>query len=607
MKRFHIVRWRYLAALWVAGAAALATATWICFHLGLASATSGCVYLVIIVLLSLMDSFASSAVFSIIAVACLDYFFIPPLFAFEVASGRDLTTLFAFLMTSLVITSLVRRLRQLGQAHREQAELLDLSRDSVLVRDLNNVITYWNRGGEELYGWKRQEAVGKITHQLLQTMFPAPLEAISEEFFRSGRWEGELIHTRRDGTQVTVASRWSLQRDKDGKPIGTLETNSDITQRKQAEESLRRIQESYLTEAQQLSHTGSFGWKVSNGQIFWSDEGYRIFGFEAKTSPSIDLVLARTHPDDRARVGAVVEGAANDGQDFDLEHRLLMPDGSVKHIRVVARAMRDVVDNVDFVGAVMDVTQIRRAELELHSTRTELAHVMRVTSLGELTASIAHEVNQPLGAIVANAEACLGWLDRESPDVNEARAAIGSIARDGHRAGEVIRRVRALVKKTDAQMVSLQINEIVREAADFVQQELLSSEVSLRLDLGSDLAVVRGDRIQLQQVLLNLISNGIEAMQPITGRLRQLSVRSERDGSKLLRVTVTDVGTGVASENASKIFEPFVTTKGAGMGIGLSICRSIIEAHGGRIWASGNQPHGACIQFTLPAYLGDLA
>jgi C4-dicarboxylate-specific signal transduction histidine kinase len=166
--------------------------------------------------------------------------------------------------------------------------------------------------------------------------------------------------------------------------------------------------------------------------------------------------------------------------------------------------------------------------------------------------------------------------------------------------------VRALIKKTDAQMVSLQINEIVREAADFVQQELLSSQVSLRLELGSDLAAVQGDRIQLQQVLLNLISNGIEAMQPIMSRPRQLFIRSERDGAKLVRVTVTDVGTGVASENASKIFEPFVTTKGTGMGIGLSICRSIIEAHGGRIWASGNEPHGAAIQFTLPAYFGDL-
>jgi C4-dicarboxylate-specific signal transduction histidine kinase len=269
--------------------------------------------------------------------------------------------------------------------------------------------------------------------------------------------------------------------------------------------------------------------------------------------------------------------------------------------------MPDQLASVDFVGAVMDVTALRRAELELHTTRTELAHVMRVTSLGELTASIAHEVNQPLGAIVANAEASLGWLDRENPDVNEARAAIARIARDGHRAGEVIRRVRALVKKTDAQMVSLQINEIVREAADFVQQELASSQVSLRLDLGVDLMAIHGDRIQLQQVLLNLISNGIEAMQVVLDRPRELVIRSERDGAKQVRVTVTDCGTGLSAENASKIFEPFVTTKGTGMGMGLSICRSIIDAHGGRIWASVSEPYGAAIQFTLPAHLGEAA
>ncbi len=192
MKRTHVGRFRYLLALLVSGAAALSLVTWACFRLGLSSATAACVYLVIIVLLSLMDSFVSSIIFSVIAVGCLDFFFIPPIFAFEVANPQDLTTLSAFLITSLVITSLVRRLRRLGQAHRDQARLLDLARDSVLVRDLENVITYWNRGGEELYGWRREEAVGKVTHQLLQTIFPAPPERITEELFRSGRWEGEL-------------------------------------------------------------------------------------------------------------------------------------------------------------------------------------------------------------------------------------------------------------------------------------------------------------------------------------------------------------------------------------------------------------------------------
>jgi PAS domain S-box-containing protein len=602
MKRSHVALFRYLSALWVSGAVALALATWACFLLGLSSATAACVYLVIIVLLSLMDSFVTAVIFPAIAVGCLDFFFIKPLFAFEVANPQDLTTLSAFLITSIVITSLVRRLRRLGQAHREQARLLDLTRDSVLVRDLENVITYWNRGGEELYGWKEEEAVGKVAHQLLQTIFPAPLELMTEELFRSGHWEGELLHTRRDGIQLIVSSRWSVQRGDEGQPIGTLETNNDITERKRVEDTLRRVQETYLAEAQQLSHTGSFGWKVSSGEIFWSEEGYRIFGFDSTTRPSIELVLARVHPDDYALVRRVIDRAENDRQDFAFEHRLRLPGGTVKHVRVVARAMRSETDNVDFVGAVMDVTSIRLAELELQSTRTELAHVMRVTSLGELTASIAHEVNQPLGAVVANAEACLGWLDRASPDLNEAHAAIERIVRDGHRAGEVIRRVRALIKRTDTQMVPLDVNEIVSEAMNIVEHELLRHRVSQRMELSRDLPVVLGDRIQLQQVLLNLIINGIEAMQSITERRRELVIRSEQDETHQVQVTVMDCGIGLSGESAHRIFDAFITTKSSGMGMGLSICRSIIQAHGGRIWACTNEPFGAAVQFTLPLH-----
>jgi PAS domain S-box-containing protein len=602
MKRSQISRFQYLSAVLFSGTAALALATWACFRLGLSAATTACVYLVIIVLLSLMDSFVWSVIFCIIVVGCFDFFFLPPPFAFQVSTAQDLTTLAAFLITSIVITSLVRRLRRLGQAYRDQARLLDLTRDSVLVRDLESVITYWNRGGEELYGWKKEEAIGKVSHQLLQTIFPAPLERITEELFRSGRWEGELLRTRRDGTQVTVASRWSIQLDDDGQPIGTLETNNDITERKRAQDALHRIQETYLAEAQQLSHTGSFGWNVSNGEIYCSEEGFRIFGFDAKVRPSIELVLARVHPDDLAIVQRVVDRAANARQDFDFEHRLRLPDGTVKHVRVVARAMRSELSNVDFVGAVMDVTSIRLAELELQNTRTELAHVMRVTSLGELTASIAHEVNQPLGAVVANAKACLGWLDREIPDLKEVHAAIERIVRDGHRAGEVIRRVRALIKKADTQMVPLDVNEIVTEAMNMVGHELRRYRVSRRLELLSDLPLVLGDRIQLQQVLLNLIVNGIEAMQPITDRQRQLVVRSERAEPQQVRVTVMDCGTGLSSESAQRIFDAFVTTKASGMGMGLSICRSIIQAHGGRISASPNEPHGAAVQFTLPVH-----
>jgi C4-dicarboxylate-specific signal transduction histidine kinase len=310
----------------------------------------------------------------------------------------------------------------------------------------------------------------------------------------------------------------------------------------------------------------------------------------------------RVHPEDVAGFRHVVERAAHNGQDFAHEYRLRMPDGRVKHIHVVAHAMGHETGGVDFVGAVMDVTAIRLAEMELHKTRSELAHVTRMTSLGELTASIAHEVNQPLGAVVTNAEAGLSWLDHQSPNMMEAHCALERIVRDGNRAGEVIRRVRTLAKKTDIQMAPLELNEVVSEALAWMQHELLSYRVSMRMDLASALPLILADRVQLQQVILNLVLNGIEAMQSITDRARQLMIRSERHDPQHVRVTVTDCGVGFCAEDAERLFNSFFTTKSSGMGIGLSICRSIIHAHGGRIWATANVPHGATIQFTLPSH-----
>ena len=250
----------------------------------------------------------------------------------------------------------------------------------------------------------------------------------------------------------------------------------------------------------------------------------------------------------------------------------------------------------------MDVTAIRLAELELHKTRTDLTHVMRVTSLGELTASIAHEVNQPLGAVMFNAEACQSWLDGDPPNMNEAHAALERIVRDSTRAGEVIRRIRLLAKKTDTKMAPLDLNELLSETLTFAQHELLSARVALRMEYASALPVILADKVQLQQVILNLVINGIEAMQPITDRPRELLIRTEQDDARQARVTVTDCGVGFSADSADRLFNTFFTTKPSGMGMGLSICRSIIELHGGRIWTASNVPHGATIQFTLPLH-----
>jgi C4-dicarboxylate-specific signal transduction histidine kinase len=243
----------------------------------------------------------------------------------------------------------------------------------------------------------------------------------------------------------------------------------------------------------------------------------------------------------------------------------------------------------------------KRAEEALHKTQTELAHVARMTTLGELTASIAHEVNQPLAAIVTNGDVCMRWLDREVPDLAEVRGALDDMISNGRRASEIIYRLRALSRRTEIQKAALDINDAIREVIPLLQHEVLSHRVSLRLELALTLPAVLGDRVQLQQVIINLIVNGMEAMAPVTDRSRELVVRSQLDASGEVLIAVEDSGIGIDPENAKRLFNAFFTTKPSGMGMGLSICRSIIENHDGRLWASRNAGHGATFQFALPS------
>ncbi|HEY4048727.1 MAG TPA: ATP-binding protein, partial [Acidobacteriaceae bacterium] len=527
--------------------------------------------------------------------------------------------------------------------------------------------------------------------------------------------------------------------------------------------------EAYLSEAQRLSHTGSFGWRVSTGETIWSEETFRIFQCDPSTRPTAELVLQRVHPEDAGFVKDTIERASRDGKDFDHEYRLVMPDGTVKHVHVVAHAERDESGELEFVGAVMDTTERKRAEglrdgesriLEMiardspleetleklvrvvetqfagllssvllldedgqhvrhgaapslpkpyieaidgicigpkagscgtamyrresvvvtdilqdslweayrgvaqpygfracwstpilaHSGKvlgsfamyyreprnpspaetralemathlagiaierklareerqrlrhaeSDLAHIHRVTTMGELTASLAHEVCQPITAAVTDANTCLLWLTRDQPDLEEARAAALRIVKDGTLAGEIINRIRQLFKKSTPQYKVVDVNEVIGEMIVLLRGETTRYSISVRTELAADLPQVMGDRVQLQQVLMNLMINSIDAMKDADGT-RELTIKSQRADNEEVAVSVTDSGVGLPSQQAEQIFNAFFTTKPHGTGMGLRISRSIIDSHGGRLWAADNSPRGASFYFTLPA------
>jgi PAS domain S-box-containing protein len=805
--------------------------------------------------------------------------------------------------------------RRRGEADlREQAALLNLTHDTVLVMDMEGVIKYWNRGAEMRYGWTADQAVGRVVHDLLKTVFPAPLDEIKAKVTRTGRWEGELLHTKKDGSQLVAASRWSLERGKRGEPVAILETNNDITERKRAEETLCRLNrelraisdcnqtllratdeqtlldkicrivceeagyrmawvgyaehdeaksvrpvawtgaeegylanlgitwadtergrgptgtairsgkscciqdfaadplpapwresalqrdlrsgialplqdehahafgsltiysaqpntftpeeirlleelaadlafgivtlrsratrkqaeqalrqsEAYLAEAQRLSHTGSWALDASTREYsYWSDEMFRIFGADPHGGiPIREAMGRRIHPEDASRATAGFEKSLREKVDTSNEYRFVLPDGTIKHIQSIRHpVLNDAGDVVQLVGTFLDITERKaaeealregerrfrtfvdhagdalfvqdleegtivdvnrqaceslgytrqeligntavafhldsdRAEMEsvaeraaagetvvdthchrrkdgsvfpveantsyfwyggrrflLHVSRditdrvqaeeqrdklrqleADLAHIDRVSILGELTASIAHEVNQPLSGIVSNGSACLRWLARDVPNLEEAREAVRRIVRDGKRAGEIIARIRALTKKAVASGEKLNLNETIQEVLALVGDEAKRNTVVIRTRFGDDVFPVHGDQVQLQQVVLNLAMNAIEAMSKVGDRARELVITTRNIDPDQVQVTVEDSGIGIDPQVIDRIFDSFYTTKAGGMGMGLSISRSILQAHGGRLWATAKDGAGTVFHFTLPKY-----
>ena len=398
--------------------------------------------------------------------------------------------------------------------------------------------------------------------------------------------------------------RWFLFRvdplhDEQGGIIKWYGVNTDIEDREQAERALKRS-ETFLAEGQRISATGSFSWQLDTDEFTFSDELRRLFEFEADEVVTLARIADRVHPDDHALLAENVAIVRTGFDNPEYEIRMQLPDGRIKYMRVLGRAFRQPDGSLECLGAVQDITQRKIAEDGLHQVRSELAHVTRVLSFNALTASIAHEINQPLSGILTNASACVRLLAAEPPKIDSAIETARRTIRDGNRAAEIVLRLRKLYSKETERADDVDINHAAAEVVALAASDLQRKRVMIRTDFTHDLPAVAGDRVQLQQVILNMLTNAADAMSGIQDRDRAVTIRTARVGDDIC-LSVHDVGTGLGEQNPENLFQPFFTTKTNGMGIGLSVSRSIIESHGGRLWAAPNSSGGATFSFSIPA------
>jgi len=455
-------------------------------------------------------------------------------------------------------------------------------------------ITFW-------YGGMKPGILAAVLSALVRSyVFDREINSISRVLYDLVFLVFALLMTAatqtRDELEVRVAERTAeLTRSNE-------DLSREIGERKRAEESLRRS-EAYLAEAQRLTHTGSWVWQVAGGDaLHLSEEWYRIYGFAPEQGvPSWEQRLQRIHPEDRAKWQETIDRAISEKSDYEVGFRVVLPSGVVKHVRTVGHpVLTDAGDLLQFLGSSTDITQRKQAEEALREAQADLARISRVTTMGELTASLAHEVNQPITAAVTDASTCLRWLRRDEPDLAEARVAASRVVKDAARATEIISRIRSLFKKGISQRELVDVNEIIRGMIDLLRSEANRYAISMRTELSEDLPQIMGDRVQLQQVLMNLMINGIEAMKDVDGA-RELAVKSQPAEDEQLMVSVSDTGVGLPPQQADLIFGAFFTTKRDGTGMGLRISRSIVESHGGRLWSSDNPPRGASFHLTLPS------
>ena len=553
------------------------------------------------------------------------------------AGGTMQPALACLVSIAAIIAAAHYTLRNLAAAkmQRYQTKLLDQTHDSVSVRSLDGSLTYWNQGAIDLYGWTLEEARGLTAQAVLRTTTPLPGGGI-DDFIRKGAWEGEVVAFAKDGRELIIECRCSLLYDDRGRPAGILTTGNDVTLRRRADQALRRSEARYRNIFQTTS--------VSIWECDFSRVRHRIGELHAGGMRDFRQYL-RDHPDfvreaidltvaldvneasvrlfgarDRAEllgpVGQVwpLEGekvfaesmvaALEQRASFETEAVLQTVDGKRLDLLFTVAFPSEASLRESIFVAVADITARNRTQAALHQAQVDLAHATRITSLGELTASIAHEVSQPLAGIISNGQAGLRWLQREKPNLAEVASSLENLVDQAKRAGAVIDRVRALARKEQPRLEAVDLNQVVAESIQLLDRELSRNDIVLQQFLAHPLDIVRADRIQIQQVVINLMMNAIQAMAGVVDQPRTLRVTSYvEDGHAI--VAVSDVGPGIDPTLRDRLFTAFFTTKTNGMGMGLSVSGSIIDQHGGKIWVTGNGGRGATFRFSLPTISGD--
>jgi len=719
------LRLQIVAAPYVLGIAGLALITFVCFGLDFGLARTGFVYVILIALVSLLGSFSASVVLSIVAAACLNYFFAPPLFEFRIDAADDIVRIAAFFTTSLVVAALTTKVRASEARFRT---FVDQATDAFFLLDDRSIIVDVNREACDSLGYSREELIGRhrsdfdvgldeasiarirqrviagetVTFETRHRRNDGssfPVEIHQGQFEQGGRrflclarditerkraedelreseerfrtlvqfsfdvyWESDAQHrfTRQvfaeglgdapaPGSEIGKtrwevpylepdAEGWRKHRetldahlpfrdfelarptpdggkryvsvsglpvfDKSGRFIGYRGVGRHITERKRVEEALRRS-EAYLSEAQRLSHTGTAVLRAT-GPVYLSEESYRIVDLDPRQGlPDRETLLRRIHPDDRDRVDAEIQAALRQQRDYELEFRIVRPDGTIKYLESTGHPLLSADGHaIEILATYVDVTESKRAQEEherLRQLEAELAHMNRLSIMGELAASLAHEILHPIATARNNASAGINFLEMRPPNLDEVREALSCVVRDADRAKDIVDRMREHIRKAPPRKEPFDLNETIKEVIVMVQSAIAKNRVSVRTHLADGLIPVQGDRVQLQQVLVNLILNAVEAMSSMEEGARELSISTEQSPTGGMLVAVGDSGPGIDPQRLQRVFEPFYTTKTSGVGMGLAICRSIIDDHGGRLWANANKPRGTVFQFTLPA------